>query len=91
MARRKQPGTGGQKGKDGKRPRAFHRGRAQGKINDKLMRDTLEPAYAAAEAMRADDLATSKRTQAEMKDWADVLRQLDRSARYVPVFASCLL
>lgn len=76
-----------QKGKDGKRPRRFHRGRAQGKINDQLLQRQLEPAYRRAETEREQTSAASEQARAEIDDHRALMVQLDRVAPFVPHLA----
>jgi hypothetical protein len=75
-----------QKGKDHKRPRRFHRGRAQGKINDRLMRQKLEPAYAAAVLDRERTAASAASCRAERRDYEQLVAQLERVSPYVPAW-----
>lgn len=75
-----------QKGKDQKRPRAFHRGRAQGRINDKLMREHLEPAYARADEDHAEVEVVAHSIKAEINDHREILAQLARVAPFVPTY-----
>lgn len=88
MSNRRRRSRGGgeaaQKGKDGKRPRHFHRGRAQGVINDRLMRETVEPAFAAAEDDRETVGRVSAAHRREQAEWKDCLGQLERVAPFVP-------
>lgn len=67
-----------QKGKDGKRPRAFHRGRAQGRINESTMTGVVEPAYARAEEDRAEGERRAKRARREHRDWQEILAATGR-------------
>lgn len=67
-----------QKGKDGKRPREFHRGRAQGKINESTMTEVVEPAFARAAEEQAEGKREAKRARSETRDWQ---RLLDSVAR----------
>jgi len=73
-----------QKGKDQKRPRHFHRGRAQGVKNDRLMRETLEPAFAAAEADRDTVARETSAHRREVAEWEECLGQLERVAPFAP-------
>lgn len=66
------------------RPRAWHMGRRQGHVNDRLMKTTIEPAFAAAEADRAQVAETTKQHRRETKDHEQMMAQLDRAAPYVP-------
>lgn len=84
MGRRARVRSSGQKGKDGKRPRGFHRGRAQGEINERTMVTTIEPAYARADADRDENAARAARERADREDWRGLLEQLDRAAPHVP-------
>lgn len=73
-----------QKGKDGKRPRHFHRGRAQGLRDDRLMQETLEPAFQAAEEDQ-DVVASMARThRRDQADFNDLMGQLDHVAPFAP-------
>ena len=80
MSRRRTHLSKSQKGHGRKRPRSFHLGRAQGAINERMMVETIEPTFAAAERDREEVAAETKRTAAEIRDWRDCLDQLDRVA-----------
>lgn len=85
--RRRRSRSGGevaQKGKDQKRPRHFHRGRAQGVKDDRLMREVLEPAFAAAEGDREAVGRVSAAHRREQAEWEDCLGQLERVAPFAP-------
>jgi hypothetical protein len=71
-----------QKGKDGKRPRHFHRGRAQGLRNDRLMQETLEPAYAAAAEDQAVVASMSRSHRREQADYDALVGQLEHVAPF---------
>lgn len=67
-----------------KRPRAWHMGRSQGKVNERLMKTTIEPAFAAAEADREVVKATAREHREKTGDWQECLRQVERAAPHVP-------
>lgn len=73
------------KGNKSKRPREWHHGRAQGKVNEKkLLR--AEPAFAKAEADQ-ESVATGTRDHREKTaDWQDCIAQLDRTSPHVPAW-----
>lgn len=80
MARRRRKGGRevAQKGKDGKRPRHFHRGLAQGRRNDALMKRVLEPAYARAEDDQAEVQRVSAEHRSQLRDFEGLLASYDR-------------
>lgn len=82
MARRRRIRSSGQKGKDGKRPRAFHRGRAQGEINERLLVSAIEPAFELAAADRRQAEARAKANRAETADWRRMIAALDHVAPF---------
>lgn len=73
-----------QKGKNGKRPRHFHRGLAQGHRNDQLMRETLEPAFQAAEDDQDVVASMARSHRRDQADFNDLMGQLDHAAPFAP-------
>lgn len=67
-----------QKGKDQKRARSFHRGRAQGKKNDRLLSSVLEPAFAEAEADRVAGAARAAEHRRQVRDFEELIVALSR-------------
>lgn len=73
-----------QKGKDGKRPRQFHRGIAQGRINEKRMKREVNPAYERADADRVEVAAIVDDHRAQLREHKAIMEDLEHSAPFVP-------
>jgi hypothetical protein len=73
-----------QKGKDQKRPRQFHRGIAQGRINEKRMKREVNPAYERADADRVQVAAMTADHRAQVRDHKEIMAGLEHVAPYVP-------
>lgn len=73
------------KGNKSARPRAWHHGRAQGKVDEKkLLR--AEPAFVKAADDQAQVAATAADHRERTGDWQECLAQLDRASPYVPAW-----
>jgi hypothetical protein len=85
--KRSRPVERAQKGKDGKRPRHFHRGRAQGVRNDRLLRETLEPAFQAAAEDQDVVAAMSRSHRREQAGYDELWTQFERVSpfRWAPL------
>jgi hypothetical protein len=69
-----------QKGKDGKRNRAFHRGPAQGRKDDKVLREVVSPAFARAEEDRAEVARITSEHRELVRDFEWLLASYAHSA-----------
>lgn len=84
MARRRQAARANQAPKSKKRPRAYHHGQAQGRVNETKIQRAL-PAFERAERNEAEVAAVARATRVEIADWRTLLESLEHAAPFVPV------
>lgn len=80
MARRRQAPQTSHQPKGRKRPRTYHHGRSQGKVNESKIKRAL-PAFERAEADREEGLVRAREMKTAIADWQ---RCLDGLARVNP-------
>lgn len=91
MPRRKDKrARGNQHGKGHARPRGWHLGAAQGQVNDRMMKGTIEPAFRAADKDLERVKEATREHRAATADWQECLGQLDRAAPHVPAWEIAL-
>ena len=66
-----------------KRGSGWHSGRSQGARNERVMRDFVEPTFAAAAAVGREDRERALRSRAEIDDWQRLLAGLVHVAPFV--------
>ena len=67
----------------------WHKGRAQGAVNDKLLRHVIDPAFSRAADDMADVKRESDRAAAEIGDWKVMLLSIERTAPHAPGWRVC--
>ena len=89
MGRRVRARGSGQAPKHLKRPREYHHGETQGKVNEsKIKRAT--PAFERADADRQSVEAEAKANRAEIADWRRLVDGLEHAAPFVPNLAGTI-